>query len=35
LAIADGVEKVDGQVIYQATDLRVGLFAPGDQDAVA
>jgi 3-hydroxyacyl-[acyl-carrier protein] dehydratase/trans-2-decenoyl-[acyl-carrier protein] isomerase len=35
LAIADGVVKVDGQVIYQATDLRVGLFAPGEQDAVA
>jgi 3-hydroxyacyl-[acyl-carrier protein] dehydratase / trans-2-decenoyl-[acyl-carrier protein] isomerase len=35
LAIADGVVKVDGQVIYQATDLRVGLFAPGEQGAVA
>jgi 3-hydroxyacyl-[acyl-carrier protein] dehydratase/trans-2-decenoyl-[acyl-carrier protein] isomerase len=33
LAIADGVMKADGEVIYQATDLRVGLFAPGDQAA--
>jgi 3-hydroxyacyl-[acyl-carrier protein] dehydratase/trans-2-decenoyl-[acyl-carrier protein] isomerase len=33
LAIADGVMKADGEVIYQATDLRVGLFAPGEQAA--
>ena len=26
LAIADGIMKADGQVIYAATDLRVGLF---------
>ncbi len=26
LAIADGTMKADGQVIYTATDLRVGLF---------
>jgi 3-hydroxyacyl-[acyl-carrier protein] dehydratase / trans-2-decenoyl-[acyl-carrier protein] isomerase len=31
LAIADGVMKVDGQIAYQATDLRVGLFEPGAQ----
>ena len=35
LAIADGVMKADGQVIYQATDLRVGLFAAGEQPAAA
>ena len=35
LAIADGVMKADGEVIYQATDLRVGLFAPGEQAAAA
>src|SRR5687767_12194859 len=34
LAIADGTMKADGQVIYQATDLKVGLFEPG-QDASA
>lgn len=28
LGIADGVMKADGQVIYTATDLRVGLFQP-------
>jgi len=33
LAIADGVVKADGQVVYTATDLRVGLFAPGEQTA--
>jgi len=33
LAIADGVVKADGQVIYTATDLRVGLFSPGGQAA--
>jgi len=29
LGIADGMVKADGQVIYQATDLKVGLFEPG------
>src|SRR5262249_53498761 len=29
LGIADGVMKADGQVIYKATDMRVGLFEPG------
>jgi 3-hydroxyacyl-[acyl-carrier protein] dehydratase/trans-2-decenoyl-[acyl-carrier protein] isomerase len=33
LAIADGVMKADGQVIYTATDLRVGLFDAGDPAA--
>jgi len=28
LAIADGLLKADGAPIYQATDLRVGLFTP-------
>lgn len=30
LAIADGTMKADGQVIYTATDLRVGLFDTDD-----
>jgi 3-hydroxyacyl-[acyl-carrier protein] dehydratase / trans-2-decenoyl-[acyl-carrier protein] isomerase len=30
LGIADGVMKADGQVIYAATDLRVGLFGTDD-----
>jgi 3-hydroxyacyl-[acyl-carrier protein] dehydratase/trans-2-decenoyl-[acyl-carrier protein] isomerase len=30
LAIADGQLKADGQVIYTATDMRVGLFESGD-----
>jgi 3-hydroxyacyl-[acyl-carrier protein] dehydratase/trans-2-decenoyl-[acyl-carrier protein] isomerase len=33
LAIADGVMKADGQVIYTANDLRVGLFAAGEDAA--
>jgi 3-hydroxyacyl-[acyl-carrier protein] dehydratase/trans-2-decenoyl-[acyl-carrier protein] isomerase len=33
LAIADGVMKADGRVIYAATDLRVGLFEAGEQPA--
>jgi 3-hydroxyacyl-[acyl-carrier protein] dehydratase / trans-2-decenoyl-[acyl-carrier protein] isomerase len=33
LAIGDGVMKADGQVIYTATDLRVGLFETGDTAA--
>jgi 3-hydroxyacyl-[acyl-carrier protein] dehydratase/trans-2-decenoyl-[acyl-carrier protein] isomerase len=35
MAVADGVLKVDGQVIYQAMDLRVGLFEAGEQPASA
>ena len=35
LAIADGVMKADGQVIYTASDLRVGLFEAGEQPATA
>jgi 3-hydroxyacyl-[acyl-carrier protein] dehydratase / trans-2-decenoyl-[acyl-carrier protein] isomerase len=35
LAIADGTMKADGQIIYQATDLKVGLFEPGQAAAVA
>ncbi|MBX9591481.1 MAG: 3-hydroxyacyl-[acyl-carrier-protein] dehydratase FabA [Hyphomonadaceae bacterium] len=34
LAIADGVVQADGQVVYQATDLRVGLFEAGAQPVV-
>jgi 3-hydroxyacyl-[acyl-carrier protein] dehydratase/trans-2-decenoyl-[acyl-carrier protein] isomerase len=33
LAIADGTMKADGEVIYTATDMRVGLFETGDQPA--
>ena len=33
LGIADGVMKADGQVIYAATDLRVGLFETGETAA--
>jgi 3-hydroxyacyl-[acyl-carrier protein] dehydratase/trans-2-decenoyl-[acyl-carrier protein] isomerase len=33
LAIADGVMKADGQVIYAATDLRVGLFGADETPA--
>ena len=28
LAIADGTMKADGEVVYTATDLKVGLFTP-------
>ena len=35
LAIADGVVTADGQVIFAATDLRVGLFEAGEQPAAA
>lgn len=35
LAIADGVVKADGQIIYAATDLRVGLFESGEEPASA
>ena len=30
LGIGDGVMEADGQVIYEASDLRVGLFKPED-----
>ena len=33
LAIADGMLKADGQVIYTASDLRVGLFEAGETPA--
>jgi 3-hydroxyacyl-[acyl-carrier protein] dehydratase/trans-2-decenoyl-[acyl-carrier protein] isomerase len=33
LAIADGMLKADGEVIYTATDLRVGLFEAGEAPA--
>ena len=33
LAIADGTMKADGQVIYTASDLRVGLFEVGEAAA--
>jgi 3-hydroxyacyl-[acyl-carrier protein] dehydratase/trans-2-decenoyl-[acyl-carrier protein] isomerase len=29
LAIADGLVKADGETIYQATDMKVGLFEAG------
>ena len=35
LAIADGVMKADGVVIYAATDLRVGLFGAGEAPTAA
>lgn len=35
LGIADGVMKADGQVIYTATDLRVGLFEADQSPAGA
>ena len=35
LAIADGIMKADGQIIYAATDLRVGLFEAGEQPVAA
>jgi 3-hydroxyacyl-[acyl-carrier protein] dehydratase/trans-2-decenoyl-[acyl-carrier protein] isomerase len=33
LAIADGTLRADGQVIYTATDMRVGLFEAGEAPA--
>ena len=33
--IADGIVKADGAVVYAATDLRVGLIAPGEPVAAA
>ena len=35
LAVADGVLKADGEVIYKATDLKVGLFQAGEAPAAA
>ena len=35
LGIADGVMKADGQVIYTATDMRVGLFDASEQPGAA
>ncbi len=35
LGIADGLMKVDGKVIYEAKDLRVGLFTDAAQNAAA
>jgi len=34
LAIADGLVRADGQVIFAASDLRVGLFEAGEQTVV-
>jgi 3-hydroxyacyl-[acyl-carrier protein] dehydratase / trans-2-decenoyl-[acyl-carrier protein] isomerase len=33
VGIADGVMKVDGKPIYEAKDLRVGLFTNGAEPA--
>jgi 3-hydroxyacyl-[acyl-carrier protein] dehydratase/trans-2-decenoyl-[acyl-carrier protein] isomerase len=33
VGIADGIMKVDGKVIYEVKDLRVGLFADNPQSA--
>src|SRR4249920_9761 len=35
VGIADGVMKVDGKTIYEAKDLRVGLFVDGSGPAAA
>ena len=35
LAIADGIMKADGQVVYTVSDLRVGLFEASEQPATA
>ncbi len=35
LGIADGVMKVDGETVYEAKDLRVGLFGAGQAPAAA
>ena len=35
LAIADGTITADGQIVYTATDLRVGLFETSEQPASA
>jgi 3-hydroxyacyl-[acyl-carrier protein] dehydratase/trans-2-decenoyl-[acyl-carrier protein] isomerase len=31
MGIADGVMNVDGKPIYEAKDIRVGLFTPNEQ----
>lgn len=28
LAVANGIMKADGEIVYQVTDMKVGLFAP-------
>ena len=33
LGVGDGVLKADGEPIYAATDLRVGLFQPAEEEA--
>jgi 3-hydroxyacyl-[acyl-carrier protein] dehydratase/trans-2-decenoyl-[acyl-carrier protein] isomerase len=33
MGIADGTVEVDGKVIYQANDLRVGLFTSGQMES--
>jgi len=33
IGVGDGVMKVDGRPIYEAKDLRVGLFVEGEQAA--
>lgn len=35
VGIADGIMKVDGKVIYEAKDLRVGLFTEAPKPALA
>ena len=35
IGIADGIMKVDGKVIYEAKDLRVGLFSDAAEGAPA
>lgn len=35
LGIADGTVKLDGQTIYEAKDIKVGLFQPGSTPATA
>jgi 3-hydroxyacyl-[acyl-carrier protein] dehydratase/trans-2-decenoyl-[acyl-carrier protein] isomerase len=35
VGVADGIMKVDGKVIYEAKDLRVGLFTEQPQSALA
>jgi 3-hydroxyacyl-[acyl-carrier protein] dehydratase / trans-2-decenoyl-[acyl-carrier protein] isomerase len=35
LAIADGIMKADGQVVYAVSDLRVGLFEAAERPATA
>ena len=35
IGVADGIMKVDGKVIYEAKDLKVGLFVEGSSPASA